>query len=72
MAGTEGLLAEEEVAWPEESPCACCGQCFFWWDGRGAARCLECDPPQRAARLLLAAVRLRQQHPPRKQRRKKR
>ncbi len=33
-------------------PCTACGCLPAWWDGWGNKRCLKCDPPLQAIRLL--------------------
>jgi len=44
------------------APCADCGGLRFWWNMWGDARCMDCDPPTTAIRLLERAQRIRRRH----------
>ena len=39
--------------------CPECGRLLFWWNPLGSRRCMGCDPPMTAIRLLEKAERLR-------------
>ena len=41
------------------APCPACGGLMFWWNPLGDRRCLRCDSPKTAIRLLEKAERLR-------------
>ena len=45
---------------PEPEPCGKCGGLELWETPMGNWRCMKCDPPERARRLLEKAERLRQ------------
>jgi hypothetical protein len=55
----------EVTAWEEceriES-CQRCGALLCWWDGLDHRRCLRCDPPTTALRLLRTARRIRRRY----------
>ena len=36
-------------------PCLTCGGIMFWWTALGTQRCMGCDPPEVAERLLARA-----------------
>jgi hypothetical protein len=43
---------EVELDWTSLTPCKRCGSLELWWNGNGETRCLWCDPPTAAMRLL--------------------
>jgi hypothetical protein len=43
-------------------PCGKCGGLVFWWSIRGDRRCVACDPPLAAVRLLERAETIRRRH----------
>ena len=53
--------------WPEDSvepgdPCASCGSLLFWWNPLGDRRCMACDGPSTAIRLLERVEGIRRRH----------
>jgi hypothetical protein len=56
--GTNPGMWEDGMYPPE--PCPACGGLLFWWNPLGDRRCVGCDPPVTAIRLLERAERLRQ------------
>lgn len=56
-----------EPIWGEDcidppDPCSGCDGLVFWWNLLGDRRCLNCDPPKTAIRLLERAERIRRRH----------
>ena len=59
----EALPAEGLIRWEDcillPDPCAGCGGLMFWWNFVGDRRCMTCDSPTRAIRLLERAEAIR-------------
>ena len=52
----------EAEPWPD--PCQQCGTLELWENPLGRWRCMKCDPPDRARRLLDKVERLRKRYGP--------
>jgi hypothetical protein len=52
------LIRWEDCIAPPD-PCPGCGGIMFWWNALGDRRCLRCDPPKAAIRLLEKTERIR-------------
>jgi hypothetical protein len=58
--GERGLAAEEDVIPADVPPCPRCGLLELWQTLAGDWRCLRCDPPTTAIRVLEHVQRIRQ------------
>ena len=56
--GPSALVQWEESIDPP-CPCPSCGGLVFWWNVLGDRRCMACNPPTVAIRLLERAERIR-------------
>jgi len=62
-AGIRAEAAVRPIRWEDcidpSEPCPNCGGLMFWWNPLGNRRCLTCDPPTAALRMLERAERIR-------------
>ncbi len=47
---------------PAPTACARCGSLEVWWNGLGTLRCMWCEPPTAAFRLLVRTHEIRSRH----------
>ena len=58
--GAVSVRWEDDVE--PDDPCPGCGGLLFWWNAWGDQRCMACDPPTTAIRLLETTERIRRRN----------
>jgi hypothetical protein len=58
----ERARSREEHSTDPPAPCLTCGGLLSWWNPLGDRRCMACDPPTKAIRLLERSEQIRRRH----------